>query len=38
MDIKTVEIILKAISALIAAGMGIIKFITYVDKITPEAA
>ena len=35
-DIKTAENILKATTALIAVAMGVIKFINYVDKITPK--
>lgn len=36
--VKITEIILKAIMALIMAGMSIIKFIVCIDKLTPEMA
>ena len=32
-NMKTVEIVLKAVSALIAAGMSIIKLIGYIGKV-----
>ena len=38
MDIKIVENVLKAVAALIAAAMSILKFIGYIGKLKLETA
>jgi hypothetical protein len=37
-DTKTLEIVLKAVSAVIDAVMCVLKFIGYIDKMKPEPA
>ena len=36
--VMKIELILKAVTALIASAMAIIKFIGYIDKLTPAKA
>ena len=38
MDLKKIENALRAVAALIAAALSIIKSIGYIDRITPETA
>ena len=38
MNLKKIETALKAVAALIAAALSIIKSIGYIERITPETA